>query len=111
MATFKTMENLIESINMAQEISFKYFAIKVEMDGFPEEEVIINPMINAVEKIDYYKNTYNDDLTHKHAKGIRIVDYTYADTYEDIESDFMVDLYFDDVFDEDFEDFIDEDEE
>ena len=85
-------------INMAFELGFKYFAIKVEMDGFPEDEVIINPIENAVEKIEYYKNTYNEDLTHKHAKGIRIVDSTFGDTYDEIAWDFSLEINFDEPY-------------
>jgi hypothetical protein len=50
-----------------------YVAIVVEMEGFPRNEVIINHPDNVELKMKYYRETYNDDLTHKHAP-IRIVD-------------------------------------
>lgn len=85
---FNNMRALETDVMLAYELGFKYFAFKIEMIGFDEYEVIINPVENAIKKLEYIKNTYNADLTHKHSKGIRIVDSTFADTYEDIEWDF-----------------------
>lgn len=62
-----------------------YVAIVVEMDGFPRNEVIINHVDNVEAKIKYYKDTYNDDLTHKHAP-IRIVDCAIGDSFRQIQN-------------------------
>lgn len=85
-----TITDLELCIQQAVEVDFKYFAVKIRMEGFSEYEVIINPTKNALKKLEYYKNTYNEDLTHKHAGNkIRIVGFTFADDYREIEEDFI----------------------
>lgn len=82
-----TIENLEICFNYAKDVGAKYVAVVVEMDGFEYDEVIINPISNADKKLEYYKNTYNSDLTHKFSNGIKIVAFTYGNTYADIEMD------------------------
>ncbi|WP_338749800.1 hypothetical protein [Bacillus sp. FJAT-52991] len=48
----------------------------VEMPGFEQPELITNPPANLAKKLEYYKATYDENLNHKHAKGIRIIGYT-----------------------------------
>jgi len=50
----------------------------IEMPGFEMPEMIVNPVENLEKKLDYYKNTYDEDLEHKHAKGIKIIGYTFC---------------------------------
>ncbi|EGW39171.1 hypothetical protein [Desulfosporosinus sp. OT] len=50
----------------------------IEMPGFESPELIINPVENLEKKLEYYKNTYSEDLEHKHAKGIKIIAYTFC---------------------------------
>ncbi|WGT40128.1 hypothetical protein QH639_04925 [Lysinibacillus sp. 1 U-2021] len=45
----------------------------IDMPGFDEPELITNPPANIENKLAYYKATYDENLEHKHAKGIRIV--------------------------------------
>lgn len=45
----------------------------IDMPGFEQPELIINPPANIENKLVYYKATYDENLEHKHAKGIRIV--------------------------------------
>lgn len=45
----------------------------IDMPGFEQPELIINPPANIENKLAYYKATYDENLEHKHAKGIRIV--------------------------------------
>lgn len=79
-----TMQELIEIFKDAKEFKVNYVAVKVEMDGFEKPEVIINEKENIDSKLEYYKKAYNEDLTHKYSPGVRIVYYTYGNTYEDI---------------------------
>lgn len=79
-----TMEEMIEIFEDAKEFNSNYVAVKVEMDGFDKPEIIINEKENIDSKLEYYKKAYNDDLTHKHSLGIRIVNYSYGNTFEDI---------------------------
>lgn len=50
----------------------------IEMPGFEMPEIIVNPTENLEKKLEYYKNTYNDNLEHKKAKGIKIIGYTFC---------------------------------
>ncbi len=45
----------------------------IEMPGFPMPELITNPVANLNKKLEYWKKTYDKNLEHKHAKGIKIV--------------------------------------
>lgn len=53
-------------------------ALIIEMPGFESPEVIVNPPENLKKKLEYYKNTYDDNLEHKHAKGLKIIGYTFC---------------------------------
>ena len=50
----------------------------IEMPGFDSPELIINPCQNLEKKLNYYKQTYDDNLEHKHAKGIKIIGYIFC---------------------------------
>jgi hypothetical protein len=79
-----TMNDLIANFEEAKQYDARYVAIKVAMDGFPEEEIIINRAENIDSKLEYYKNTYDEKLNHKYSKGIRITDFTYSKSFETI---------------------------
>lgn len=66
----------------------KYIAVKIETRDVKGHEVIVNPLQNAQQKIDYYDRAYTDDLVLKSYDGIKIVDYTWADSFDEIEKDF-----------------------
>lgn len=67
----------------------KYVGVKIEMPGFEDCEVIINPASNFDEKVKYYKNAYNEDLTLKAFDKIKIVGFTSGDSYEEIENNLV----------------------
>lgn len=70
--TMNDLETLIDkSIKMEKPLS-----LFIEMPGFPMPELITNPVPNLQKKLEYYRNTYDENLEHKHAKGIKIVGYT-----------------------------------
>lgn len=52
--------------------------ILIKMPGFESPEMIINPYENLEKKLEYYKNTYDENLEHKNAKGIKIIGYTFC---------------------------------
>ncbi|MGG3234618.1 hypothetical protein ABEP17_14240 [Priestia flexa] len=81
------MGNLERSFKLAKEYNAKFVAVRIEMEGFPEAEVIINPIVNADAKLEYYKKTYDDNLNHKYAKGIKIVGCTFGNDWNEIEED------------------------
>lgn len=55
------------------------------MEGFKVDEVIINRAENFEEKLNYYKRTYNNNGTHKFAKGISISDIVFGNSFAEIE--------------------------
>lgn len=55
----------------------KPLGLLIEIPDFEEPEMIVNPAVNLEKKLEYYKKTYDESLEHKHAKGIRIVGYTF----------------------------------
>lgn len=82
-----TMKNLEISFEREKKYNAEFVAVKIEMEGFPEVEFIINPIVNADSKLAYYKNTYDENLNHKHAKGIKIVGCTFGNDWNEIEED------------------------
>ena len=82
MLTIKDLERVFKT---AYEDRVNYVAVKIEMQGFSEPEVIINHRDNFLDKLDYYKKSYNDDLSLKSFNGIRIIGITWGNTFEEIE--------------------------
>ena len=75
-STLNTMIELELVMNVAieDEIGVGLF---IEMPGFEKPELITNPLENLTKKLEYYKTTYDDNLEHKHAKGIKIIGFTF----------------------------------
>ena len=82
-----TMEYLEKIFNRAKELDMYYVAIRVEMDGFPKAEIIINPIENVDTKLAYYKNAYDENLNHKIAKGIRIRGFAFGKDMNEIQDE------------------------
>lgn len=82
-----SIQNLENCFKGAKENGAKFVAVVIEMEGFEYDEIIINPIGNADDKLEYYKKAYNEDLTHKFSNGIRIVGFTYGSKFSDIEID------------------------
>lgn len=80
---------LTNIFEMAVEVGAKYVAVMVEFEGQDAPEIIINPIENALDKIDYYKNTYDYNLNHRYSKGIRIVNASYGDNFGVIEYELL----------------------
>ncbi|PEN57125.1 hypothetical protein CN596_04040 [Bacillus toyonensis] len=80
-----TLEGLERCFNDAVSEGAEYVAVKIEMDGFPSDEVIINDNDNITSKLAYYKKTYNDELEHRYAAGIRIVGFAHGYSFLNIE--------------------------
>ncbi len=75
-STLNTMEDLEIAFDFAI-TNGKGLGLFVEMPGFPLPELITNPWENLPKKLEYYKATYDDNLEHRHAKGIKIVSFTF----------------------------------
>lgn len=85
------MAHLIACFQLAKASRSRYVAVRIAMEGYPEEEVIINKYANFDKKLEYYKNAYNDDLTLKANNNIRITGFIYAETYDEIRKEFYYD--------------------
>lgn len=83
------MKHLENCFNKAKEVGANYIGVKIRMDGFSEDEVIINPIKNVDDKLEYYKKVYDNDLNHKFSDGISIVGFTYGKSMMDIEFDLI----------------------
>ena len=83
------IENLEKCFYEASRQDKKYVGVKIQMQGFSKPEIIINENENFDSKLDYYKKAYNEDLTLKTFNGIKIVGFTYGDSFKDIEKDLI----------------------
>jgi hypothetical protein len=83
------IKNLENCFDEATKQNKKYIGVKIKMQDFPRSEIIINERENFEKKLHYYQNAYSEDLSLKTSSGIRIVGFTYGDSFKDIEEDLM----------------------
>lgn len=83
------IDNLENCFKEASQQGRKYVGVKIQMQGFPRAEIIINENENFNDKFAYYKKAYHKDLVLKAFNGIKIVGFTYGDSFEDIEMDLI----------------------
>lgn len=83
------INNLERCFYEASKQEKKYVGVKIKMEGFQKAEIIINENANFDKKFAYYKNAYNPDLTLKTFNGIKIVGFTYGDSFAEIEKDLI----------------------
>lgn len=84
-----SMESLEKHFEVAVQNGENFVAIEVTMNGFPKPEVIVNPIENAKDKIEYYKKTYDGKLNHRFADGIKITGFASGKSMEELEEDLM----------------------
>jgi len=84
-----TMDNLEKCFDRAKFMERKYVGVKIAMEGFIKPEIIINESENFDSKLAYYKKAYNEDLTLKTFNGIRIIGFTFGESFDDIEEDLI----------------------
>ena len=82
-----TIKNLENCFNRALENNANYLGIKVQLEERFCSQIIINERNNFDSELDFFKKTYNENLTHKHGEKIKIVGFTYGNTFEEIERD------------------------
>ncbi|MGZ9868246.1 hypothetical protein ACU3L3_07465 [Priestia endophytica] len=86
------MKDLKEVFEDAKKGSYEYVGVAIQMEGYPSKEVIINDYKNFEKKLKYYEEVYDEELNHKHAKGIKITDVVMGDTFDHIEDE-LVEIY------------------
>lgn len=79
------INDLEECFNLAFKKGYRYVAVVIKAKNLTSEEVIINDYRNMKDKIDYYKSAYNKDLKLKNNEDIKIIDFTYGDSFTHIE--------------------------
>lgn len=85
-----TMTELENTFNQAIGLGVNYIGVRIQMTGYDEPDVIINPRENFESKLEYYKKAYNEDLTLKTFNGIKIIGCVYGDSFQEI-SDWIID--------------------
>lgn len=84
------INNLEKCFYEASQKDKKYVGVLISMPKFPKPEIIINSNSNFDDKFEYYKNAYNKNLTLKAKPLIKIIGFTYGDTFEEIEKKLLV---------------------
>ncbi|WP_242842566.1 hypothetical protein [Clostridium tyrobutyricum] len=84
-----SIKELEKCFYIASKRGIKYIGVKIQMQGFPKPEIIINENENFDSKFAYYKKAYNEELTLKTFNGIKIVGFTYGNSFEEIEKDLI----------------------
>lgn len=85
-------EYLTNNFEMAKEYGYQYAGVAITLPDAEGIEVIINGRENFDYKLNYYLNTYNEDLTHKHVPNLKIIGFTYGDSFSQIEEDLIESL-------------------
>lgn len=80
----KTLADLEQVFIKADEQNHMFIGVAVKLPNLEEPEIIINPFNNFEEKLKYYKNAYNDDLTLKTCADIKIVGANSSDYADEI---------------------------
>jgi hypothetical protein len=70
-----TMKNLIICFEYAKShiTEADYIALLIEMPEFEKPELIVDPKENYDKKLEYLQDAYDENLNHKHSKGVRII--------------------------------------
>lgn len=81
-----SLDNLRNCFVGAKNFKAKYIAVKVSVNN-ATPEIIINNYENFDEKLAYYEKAYNHDLTLKNNTNIKIIGFTFGNTFSEIEED------------------------
>lgn len=81
------IKNLERCFLGAKEQGIKFVAVRIEMEGFPRSEIIVNPIDNAEAKLEYYQKAYDEFLFHKFAKGVSITGFSFGNDMNEIQED------------------------
>ena len=81
-----TLKNLNRCFDYAYNDEAKYLAIMVSNTKENTTETIISPASDFPVRNKYFNEAYNEDLTLKRAPFIRIVGFTQADSFDEIQA-------------------------
>lgn len=83
----KKLKQLLVCFGTAVSEQANYVAVKIEGIG-EEPEIVINSNCNISEKAYYYIKAYNENLELRANPNIKIVDYVFGDSFEEIQEKF-----------------------
>lgn len=79
------MSNLKNCFDAAEKENAKFIGVLVQIKDNKSRELIVNERASFGAKLAYYQATYDEELNHKHAPGIKIVGFTQADNLKEME--------------------------
>ena len=84
------MEHLENCFKRAVETNAKYVGVAICVPNANEKEIIINPHNNFEAKLEYYKKTYDNELSHN-AVGdtLKLVGFTFGNSFAEIEEQLL----------------------
>lgn len=78
-------EQLIDTFEKAIDRGARYIGVLIEVPNIEYPELIITPRSNFENRLEAYKEAFNDDLIANQDSLIRIVEFTYEYGLEDVE--------------------------
>lgn len=84
-----TMRGLQTMFEWAKKYDAKYIGVAVKIKDYEKPQITISPKENFDEKWEFYKKTYTDFLKHKDNENVKIIGFTYGNSFADIEKDLM----------------------
>lgn len=81
MYNLKILEDIFLS---AYRCNCNYIGVRIRGVG-EGDEFIINPRCNIIEKLNYYKQAYNHDLTLKSNPNVKIIGISYGNNFDEIQ--------------------------
>ena len=78
------LKDMVLEFNYAIEKKFKLFAVEVRLPNTSTNEIIINRLAGIRDKLEYYKNAYDENLCLKTNSQVQIVGYDFADFVDEL---------------------------
>lgn len=77
-----TMNELKTYLEYAKNKGYKYFGIKFKTtDGF---DTYVFPNSKFELELEYYRTHYNNDLTYRHSKRLKIISFNFANELDEL---------------------------
>lgn len=73
--------NLTKMFELAKKNNAQYIGVKIKLPNLDKAEIILNPISNFDNKLEYYLNTYDENLEMKINKNIKIIDCFILDNF------------------------------
>ena len=83
-SNISTLNELTEIFDQAIKNNANYIGVCVKTEGYDEPEIIINPKKNFKDKLNYYKNAYNNDLVLNTYSGVSIIGCEFGDSVDEV---------------------------